>query len=157
MQGVKYTQEVPPLTLELQMWDVRNLQDISLLAHPLDQAGSQPLSLPGELGLGEADCFPVSWGGVPTYPWGVFSIEAPGNHSEASSCSQRPAYWLQNRANHTLSQSHGPLLPTCVGLHSGQGSGAEPDYNWQTAPWQRGFLCALCGKACPVTDSFLMP
>lgn len=92
MQGVKYTQEVPPLTLELQMWDVRNLQGISLLAHPLDQAGSQPLSLPGELGLGEAVCFPVSWGGVPTYPWGVFSIEAPGNRSEASSCSQRPAY-----------------------------------------------------------------
>lgn len=70
MQGVKYTQEVPLLTLELQMWDVRNLQGISLLVHPPDQAGSQPFSLPGELGLGEADCFPGSRGGVPTYPWG---------------------------------------------------------------------------------------
>lgn len=27
--------------------------------------------LPGVLGLGEAACFPGSWGGVPTCPWGT--------------------------------------------------------------------------------------
>lgn len=44
-------------------------------------------------------------------PGGYSLLRLQENSSEASPCSQGPAYRLQNSENHVLSQSHGSLLP----------------------------------------------
>lgn len=68
-----HAQEVcyPPPPIIPQLWHIRTLQGIFcfLPTHLIQMV--DPPRLPGVLGLGESACFPGSWGGVPTCPWGT--------------------------------------------------------------------------------------